>query len=85
MNGVVIFQTNGTIAISPDEFIAANQQHAVNNAALALLLVDKGVADYAELKRYQLRATALVDQAYAARREEIIRELAEEGRTRING
>jgi hypothetical protein len=64
--------------VDPAKVDEANQQHAINFLALAILLVEKGVITDAEFVEARLRATHCVEQEWAAKRDEARREFAEE-------
>lgn len=73
---VVILQRDGTPGVTASQFNDANQQHLVNEVAVVRLLIDKGLITQAEYSRAHMRATAEVDQVYAAHRESVIRQMA---------
>lgn len=55
--------------ITASAFNQANQAHAVNYIAIALLLQEKGIIDYADLERAHIQATHLVEQEWASKKE----------------
>ena len=47
----------------------ANQAHAVNYWAVAMLLMDKGIITSEEYQQYRLKAQSEVEQAFALKRD----------------
>lgn len=56
----------------------SNQAHAVNYLALALVLIDKGIMSYDDIRDAVVRATHLVEQEWAMKKEEAIKDLEQE-------
>ena len=61
-----------------DHINEANQAHAVNFATLMIALMEKGIVSAAELDAARAKATSLVDQEWAKKRDEIAPETLEE-------
>jgi hypothetical protein len=61
-----------------DQINEANQAHAVNYATLMIALMEKGIVSASELDAARAKATSLVDQEWANRRDERDREAIED-------
>jgi hypothetical protein len=61
-----------------DQINEANQAHAVNYATLMIALMEKGIVSASELDAARAKATSLVDQEWAKRRDEIAPETLED-------
>jgi hypothetical protein len=61
-----------------DHINEANQAHAVNFATLMIALMEKGIVSAAELDAARAKATSLVDQEWAKKRDEKDPEALEE-------
>ena len=61
-----------------DQINEANQAHAVNHATLMIVLMEKGIVSASELDAARAKATSLVDQEWAKRRDEIAPETLED-------
>jgi len=55
---------------SAEDFNEANQAHAVNYGALLIALIDKGVITEAEYSRACARATHIMEQEFAKKRDD---------------
>ena len=61
----------------PRKIDQANQSHAVNFIALALVLFDKGIMTSKEFDDALLKATHIVEEEWARKREEVERDFDE--------
>lgn len=61
-----------------DQINEANQAHAVNYATLMIALMEKGIVSASELDAARAKATSLVDQEWAKKRDEKDREAIED-------
>ena len=60
------------------EINQANQAHAVNHITLLSLLLDKGIVTADEVAAAQIKATHIVEQEWARKKEEAAREFDEQ-------
>ena len=77
---VVILQPDGqqglAVGVTAGEFVESNRQHVANVVAIARILIEKDLVTEAEFLRIRARALAEVDRDAAAKRSEIVRQLA---------
>ncbi len=64
-------------APAPQAIDEANKCHAINYTAILIALETKGVITQEEYKKALVQATHIVDQLWAEKREEAVREFAE--------
>ncbi len=57
--------------ISAENFNQSNQAHAVNWLALAIVLVEKGILSVDEFEKARVKATHLVEQEFAKKRDAV--------------
>lgn len=65
-------------SVTPSQVNEANQAHAINHLALAMLLIEKGIITDDELDKARTQATHIVEQAWAEKRERAKEEFDEE-------
>jgi hypothetical protein len=74
MSQVILIDT--TAGISAEEFHETNMRHHANMLATVRLLIGAGAFTEQQFHQAQTRALADIDQAFAAAREEYVRQLA---------
>lgn len=69
---------DGLFGITPEQINESNKAHAINYVAILIVLTDKGIISADEFVFAKVRATSIVDQEFAEKRENAEREFDEE-------
>ncbi len=64
--------------VTPSQVDESNKAHVINNMAIVLLLIEKGIITNDELDKARTKATHIIDQVWAAKQEQARKEFDEE-------
>ncbi len=64
--------------VTPLQVDESNKAHVINNMAIAILLIEKGIISGDELDKARNQATHIIDQVWAAKQEQARKEFDEE-------
>ena len=69
---------NDLFGVTPAEINESNKAHAIFSATIVIALVEKGIITDDELEAARMKATHLIDQLFAAKREDAEKEFDEQ-------
>ncbi len=64
--------------VTPSQVNEVNKAHVINNMAIALLLIEKGIITDDELDKARNQATHIIDQIWTANQDQARKEFEEE-------
>ena len=64
--------------VTHDQLQETHKTHCIYNMAIVKLLIDKGIITPDEIDRYRIKATSVIDQGWARRRDKSEEESYEE-------